>query len=197
MPTHCTITRFGFRASRIDGVEYGLFSIHATLGQNVGRVWDDDQRKGEGETRCRPTACASRKAPSGPPDLRPHTTDESLSTVLYAYLILYIYIYICVCVCVCVCVCKVFCPEAGPSLEMHYQGSTYLSLLDKRKEWGSMSSPFLTEPVTLWEYLSLHTQTQECCKYNYQASPYPKYLPICHNHEWDWAFMVTTNIVLA
>ena len=33
-----------------------------------------------------------------------------------------------------------------------------------------MSSPFLTEPVALWEYLSLHTQTQERCKYNYQAS---------------------------
>ena len=64
-------------------------------------------------------------------------------------------------------VCKVFCPEAGPSLDMRYQGSTYLSLLDKRKECGSMSSPFLTEPVALWEYLSLHTQTQECCKYNY------------------------------
>ena len=28
---------------------------------------------------------------------------------------------------------KVFCPEAGPSLDMHYQGSTYLNLLDKRK----------------------------------------------------------------
>ena len=27
-----------------------------------------------------------------------------------------------------------------------------------------MSSPFLTEPVALWEYLSLHTQTQECRK---------------------------------
>ena len=27
-------------------------------------------------------------------------------------------------------VCKVFCPEAGPSLGMHYQGSAYLSLLD-------------------------------------------------------------------
>ena len=75
----------------------------------------------------------------------------------------YNYIY----VCMCVCVCKVFCPEAGPSLDMHYQGSTYLSFLDKRKEWDSMSSPFLTEPVDLWEYLSLHTQTQECCKYNY------------------------------
>ena len=64
-------------------------------------------------------------------------------------------------------VCKLFCPEAGPSLDMHYQGSAYLSLLDKTKEWGSMSSPFLTEPVALWEYLSLHTQTQECWKYNY------------------------------
>ena len=63
--------------------------------------------------------------------------------------------------------CKVICPKASLSLDMHYQGSTYLSLLDKRKEWGSMSSPFLTEPVALWEYLSLHTQTQECCKYNY------------------------------
>ena len=31
-------------------------------------------------------------------------------------------------------VCKVFCPEAGPSLDMYYQGRTYLSLLDKRKE---------------------------------------------------------------
>ena len=46
-------------------------------------------------------------------------------------------------------VCKVFCLEAGPSLDMHYQGSTYLSLLDKRKEWGSMSSPYLTVPVAL------------------------------------------------
>ena len=69
-------------------------------------------------------------------------------------------------------VCKVFCPEAGPSFDMHYQGSrsTYLSLLDKRKEWGSMSSPFHIEPVALWEYLPLHTQTQECCKYNYYSS---------------------------
>ena len=67
-------------------------------------------------------------------------------------------------------VCKVFCPEAGPSLDMHYQGSTYLSLLDKRNEGGSMSSPFLTEPVAIWEYISLHTQTQECCKYKYYSS---------------------------
>ena len=33
MPTHCTITCFGFRARRMDGVECGLFSIHAPLGQ--------------------------------------------------------------------------------------------------------------------------------------------------------------------
>ena len=37
-------------------------------------------------------------------------------------------------VCIVCIVCKVFCPEAGPSLDMHYQGSTYLSLLDKRNE---------------------------------------------------------------
>ena len=51
---------------------------------------------------------------------------------------------------------KVICPKAGLSLDLHYQGSTYLSLLDKIKEWGSISGPFLSEPVTLWEYLSLH-----------------------------------------
>ena len=61
---------------------------------------------------------------------------------------------------VCMYVCEVFCLEAGPSLDLHYQ--------------GSMSSPFLSEPVTLWEYISLHTQTQEYCKYSYKASPYPK-----------------------
>ena len=41
MPTHCMITRFGFRARRIYGVEGGLFSNHAPLGQTtlcVGRV---------------------------------------------------------------------------------------------------------------------------------------------------------------
>ena len=38
MPTHCTITRFGFRAGRIDGVECGLFSNHAPLGQTILRV---------------------------------------------------------------------------------------------------------------------------------------------------------------
>ena len=57
-------------------------------------------------------------------------------------------------------VCKVICPKAGLSLDMHYQGSAYLSLLNKRKERGSMPSPFLTESVALWEYLSMHTQTR-------------------------------------
>ena len=36
--THCTITCFGFRTRRIDGVECGLFSIHAPLGQTTLRV---------------------------------------------------------------------------------------------------------------------------------------------------------------
>ena len=30
---------------------------------------DDDERKGEGETRCRLIVCSSRKAPRGPPGL--------------------------------------------------------------------------------------------------------------------------------
>ena len=41
MPTRCTITRFGFRAGRIDGVKCDLVSNHAPLGQTtllVGRV---------------------------------------------------------------------------------------------------------------------------------------------------------------
>ena len=38
MPTHCTITRFGFRARWIDGIECGLFSNHAALGQTTLRV---------------------------------------------------------------------------------------------------------------------------------------------------------------
>ena len=28
MPTHCTITCFGFHTRQIDGIECGLFSIH-------------------------------------------------------------------------------------------------------------------------------------------------------------------------
>ena len=32
-------------------------------------VWNDVERKGEGETQCRLIACSSRKAPRGPPGL--------------------------------------------------------------------------------------------------------------------------------
>ena len=42
MPTHCTITRFGFHARQINGIKCGLFSNHAPLGQTtlcVGRVF--------------------------------------------------------------------------------------------------------------------------------------------------------------
>ena len=42
MPTHCIITCFGLCARQIDGIECGLFSIHALLGQTtlrVGRVF--------------------------------------------------------------------------------------------------------------------------------------------------------------
>ena len=38
LPTHCTTTRFGFRTRRIDGIECGLFSNHAPLGQTALRV---------------------------------------------------------------------------------------------------------------------------------------------------------------
>ena len=55
--------------------------VRVTVSVTVCIVWDDDERMGEGETRCRLVACSSRKAPRGPPGL----TDESLSTVLYAF----------------------------------------------------------------------------------------------------------------
>ena len=38
MPTHCTITCFGFHARWIDGVNCGLFSNNAPLGQTTLRV---------------------------------------------------------------------------------------------------------------------------------------------------------------
>ena len=92
--------------------------------------------------------------------------------------------------------CKVFCPEAGPSLDMHYQCSTYLSLLDKRMEWGSMSSPFLTEQ---WSFVNTFH-----CTHRYKSTaktttmhPHtPNSSPNCHSHKWDWAFMGTTDIAL-
>ena len=36
-----------------------------TVSVTVCVVWDDDERKGEGETWCRLIACSSRKAPRG------------------------------------------------------------------------------------------------------------------------------------
>ena len=39
-------------------------------------VWDDDERKGEGETRCRLIACSSRKAPRGSPGLTPSSDGQ-------------------------------------------------------------------------------------------------------------------------
>ena len=38
MPTHCTITCFGFHARWIDGIKCGLFLNHAPLGQTTLHV---------------------------------------------------------------------------------------------------------------------------------------------------------------
>ena len=40
IPTHCTITCFGFRTA-IDGIECGLFPIHAQLGQPTLSVLEE------------------------------------------------------------------------------------------------------------------------------------------------------------
>ena len=59
-------------------------------------------------------------------------------------------------------VCNVFCPEAGPSLDMHYQGST--SQFTRQKKGvrrGLHFTKATSEPVALWEYLSLHTLTHK------------------------------------
>ena len=40
MPTHCTITHFGFHARRIDDIKCGLFSYHAPLEQTTLCFWD-------------------------------------------------------------------------------------------------------------------------------------------------------------
>ena len=37
--------------------------VRVTVSVSVCVVWDDDERKGEGETRCRIIACSSREAP--------------------------------------------------------------------------------------------------------------------------------------
>ena len=43
--------------------------VRVTVCVTVCVVWDEDERKGEGETRCRLIACSSRKAPRGLPGL--------------------------------------------------------------------------------------------------------------------------------
>ena len=45
------------------------FENRPHLTPSIHVVWNDDERKGEGETRCRIIACSSRKAPRGPPGL--------------------------------------------------------------------------------------------------------------------------------
>ena len=44
-------------------------TVRVTVCVSVCVVWDDDESKGEGETRCRLIACSSRKASRGPPGL--------------------------------------------------------------------------------------------------------------------------------
>ena len=56
MPIHCTISCFGFRSRRIDGVESGLFSIHAPLGQ-THYVWDEYLYSVLEEVEVRMTVC--------------------------------------------------------------------------------------------------------------------------------------------
>ena len=55
--------------------------IRVTVSVTVCVVWDDDERKGEGETQCRLIACSSRKAPRGPPGL----TSPSNGVCLYIW----------------------------------------------------------------------------------------------------------------
>ena len=43
--------------------------VRVTVSVTVCVVWDDDERKGEGETRYRLIVCSSRKTPRGPPGL--------------------------------------------------------------------------------------------------------------------------------
>ena len=49
-------------------VEVGV-TVNVTVWVVYCVVWNDDERKGEGETRCRLIDCSSRKAPRGPPGL--------------------------------------------------------------------------------------------------------------------------------
>ena len=67
---------------------------------------------------------------------------------------------------------KVFCPEECLSLEMHYRRSTYSISVYKTKERSEVVRQVLSS-LSQWPYGNIfhceHTQTQECCKYNYYA----------------------------
>ena len=58
MPTHCTITSFGFHARRIDGVECDLLSNHAPIGQTT-YVWDEYLYSVLEEVEVRVTVCVT------------------------------------------------------------------------------------------------------------------------------------------
>ena len=50
--------------------------VTVTVFVTVCVVWDDDERKGEDETRCRLIVCSSRKAPRGPPIRRTNRYEQ-------------------------------------------------------------------------------------------------------------------------
>ena len=58
MPTHCTITCFGFHARWIDGVKCSLFSKYAPLGQTTLRV-DEYLYSVREEVEVRVTVCVA------------------------------------------------------------------------------------------------------------------------------------------
>ena len=77
----------------------------------------------------------------------------------------------------CVCVYKEFCPEAGPSLDMHYQGSTYLSLLDKR---NSEVVCQVLSSLSQWPYRN----TFHCTQIQLLSIPIPQIAPKLW-HSWE------------
>ena len=59
MPTHCTITSFNFHARWIDGVECGVFSIHAPRLGRSHYVWDEYLYSVLKEVEIRMTVCVT------------------------------------------------------------------------------------------------------------------------------------------
>ena len=58
--------------------------VRVTACVTVCVVWDDDERKGEGETRCRLIVCSSRKAPRGLPGLTsPSDGQIAINSTIY------------------------------------------------------------------------------------------------------------------